>query len=100
MKTNFDNIRKQLIDRTNSVMKKTWRLRSAAAAVEADRFDRQLWVDLVDELDDLERCLDTLRGPVVAIGCLESDGEAEDAFKALDFDLHAARKEDDEDGEG
>lgn len=96
MKTNFDNIRKQLIDRTNAVMEKTWKLRAAAAAVEADRFDRHLWVDLDDELDDLERRLDALRNPVVAIGCLESDGGPDEAFKALDFDLHAARKEDEE----
>ena len=92
MKTNFDTIRLSLINRTNAVMVQAWRIRAAVAA-------SGLGGDVVFAVDDLERLLDALRNPVVAIGCLESDGGPEDAFKALDFNLHAARVEDDEDGD-
>ncbi len=89
MKTNFDNVRKQLIDRTNRVMKKMWDLHDKIK-------DHEYPGNFRDELDELERALDLLRDPVVAIGCLESDGTPGDAFKAMEFDLHAARKEDEE----
>ena len=87
MKTNFDNIRKNLIDRTNRVMRKMWKLHETI-------MDSGYPGNFTDEMDELERALDSLRDPVVAIGCLESDGSPEDAFKALEFDLIAARKED------
>ncbi len=89
MKTNFDNIRKNLIDRTNRVMRQAWKLHKAL-----DDFGHGGAVS--DEFDQLERLLDSLRDPVVAIGCLESDGTPDDAFKALEFDLLAAREEDQE----
>jgi hypothetical protein len=89
MKVNFDSIRQKLIDRTNRVMKKMWTLHETIMESEYPG-------NFTDEMDELERALDLLRDPVVAIGCLESDGSADDPFKALEFDIHAARKEDEE----
>lgn len=98
MKTNFDNIRRQLIGKTNGVMEKMWMLRAAFDKAMADRYATDVWSEVAAELDDLERRLDGMRNPVVAIGCLESDGGPDDMFKALDFDLHSAKREE-EDGD-
>ena len=89
MKVNFDNIRQKLIDRTNKVMKRMWALHKKI-------MDAEYPGNFTDEMDELERALDMLRDPVVAIGCLESDGSPDEPFKALEFDIHAARKEDEE----
>ena len=87
MKTDFDNIRRNLIDLTNRVMKRMWKLHKAI-------MDSEYPGNFTDEMDELERALDSLRDPVVAIGCLGSDGG--DKFEALEFDVNAARKEDQE----
>ena len=91
MKVDFDNIRQKLIDKTNAVMVRTWELRDALEREKCGSMPDTLY-----ELDSLERLLDSLRDPVIAIGCLESDGSEGDKFEALDFDVNAARREDQE----